>query len=85
MMKFALSIFCLFAFSAGAATVSPLLNLLSSLPAHAVGQTCHATTDCAKGENCKNGVCQLVNGPGMCLNDTECATGEHCVNNQCRR
>ncbi len=49
-----------------------------------VGQTCGSTSDCSPGENCKNGVCQLANGPGICLNNVDCAPGERCVDGHCR-
>lgn len=50
-----------------------------------VGQRCEATSECSAGENCKNGVCQLANGPGICLNNVDCASGETCVDGRCHK
>ncbi len=45
--------------------------------------TCASDANCASGESCVNGVCELMDGGRVCRADTDCASGEACLNSVC--
>jgi Cys-rich repeat protein len=50
--------------------------------------TCASDANCASGQTCVNGACELLDGgldggPLLCRVDTDCASGQACVNGVC--